>query len=158
MKQRRRMLAVVAIVAFLASCAGPKKSRGTLGARGYTERGEASWYGKKFHGRTTANGERYDMYALTAAHKTLPFDVIVEVTNLSNGRSVEVRINDRGPFKKGRIIDLSYAAASELKMIGPGVVPVRVVVIGSAGPRGALSGVEHGRAVSRHDRHRRARR
>lgn len=134
MTQRSRLLAVLTIVAFLASCGGPKKSRGVLGARGYTERGEASWYGRKFHGRTTANGERYDMHSLTAAHKTLPFGVVVEVTNLHNGRSVEVRINDRGPFKKGRIIDLSYAAARELEMIGPGVVPVRVVVIGGRGP------------------------
>ncbi|MDQ6973582.1 MAG: septal ring lytic transglycosylase RlpA family protein, partial [Mariprofundaceae bacterium] len=80
----------------------------------YDRTGMASWYGKKFHGKKTANGERYDMYAMTAAHTTLPMPSRVRVTNLSNGRSVVVRINDRGPFVKDRVIDLSYAAAKAL--------------------------------------------
>lgn len=90
--------------------------------------GNGSWYGEKYHGRTTANGERYDMYAMTAAHKTLPFGTIVKVTNLKNNRSVIVRINDRGPFIKGRIIDLSYMAAKKLGYINDGVVKLKLQV------------------------------
>ena len=85
-------------------------------AEGYEERGIASWYGYKFHGRHTSSRERYDMCAFTAAHKTLPLPTYVRVTNLDNGRSVVVRVNDRGPFHAGRIIDLSYAAATRLDM------------------------------------------
>lgn len=93
--------------------------------------GYASWYGGKFHGRRTANGEKYDMFALTAAHRTLPFDTMVRVTNLENGRSVIVRINDRGPFKdkRKRIIDLSLAAAKKLDMLESGVVEVRLEIL-----------------------------
>ncbi|MFO7980492.1 MAG: septal ring lytic transglycosylase RlpA family protein [Candidatus Aminicenantes bacterium] len=91
--------------------------------------GKASWYGPKFHGRTTSSKEVFDMYDMTAAHKTIPFGTYVMVTNLNNGKSVKVRINDRGPFKRGRIIDLSYAAARVLDMVGPGVVPVRIEVL-----------------------------
>ena len=91
--------------------------------------GKASWYGPGFHGRFTANGERYNQYALTAAHRSLPFGTRVRVTNMNNGRSVVVRINDRGPFIRGRVIDLSTAAASNIGMIHHGVVPVRVQVI-----------------------------
>ena len=111
----------VLLVLLLAGCAG----RNAV-PRGYTETGMASWYGKKFHGRLTANGERYNMDALTAAHPKLPFGTVVRVTSLDNGRSVVVRINDRGPFKKGRIIDLSRAAARKLHMIKRGVVKVRL--------------------------------
>jgi rare lipoprotein A len=93
---------------------------------GYKERGVASWYGKKFHGRDTSSGERYDMYAMTAAHKTLPLPTIARVTNLNNGKSVIVRINDRGPFVKNRIIDMSYAAAIELDMTSAGTAMVEV--------------------------------
>jgi rare lipoprotein A len=93
------------------------------------EVGWASWYGKDFHGRKTASGEVYDMYQLTAAHKTLPLGTRVMVTHLGNGRSVMVTVNDRGPFVKGRIIDLSYAAAQALEMAGEGVAKVRVEVI-----------------------------
>jgi len=93
--------------------------------------GVASWYGPGFHGRRTANGEIYDQYELTAAHQTLPLGTRVMVTNLSNGRAVEVRINDRGPFVDGRVIDLSYAAARTVGMIGPGTAPVRVEVLES---------------------------
>jgi len=91
--------------------------------------GRASWYGPNFHGKTTSSQEVFDMYDMTAAHKTLPFGTYVMVTNLNNGRSVKVRINDRGPFISGRVIDLSYAAAKVLGMVGPGVVPVRIEIL-----------------------------
>jgi len=95
-------------------------------AAGYNETGTASWYGTKFHGKKTANGERYDMHAMSAAHKTLPMPTMVRVTNLNNGRSIVVRVNDRGPFAKSRIIDLSYAAARALGYDNEGTAPVRV--------------------------------
>jgi rare lipoprotein A len=95
-------------------------------AEGYVERGVASWYGPGFHASSTSNGEKYDMYAMTAAHKTLPLPAYVQVTNLRNGRSVVVRVNDRGPFKDGRIIDLSYTAASRLGMLKDGTTFVEV--------------------------------
>jgi rare lipoprotein A len=98
----------------------------------YTEQGNASWYGIPFDGRRASNGEIYDMHKLTAAHRTLPFDTVVRVTNLSNGKSTVVRITDRGPFVDNRIIDLSMAAAREIDSIGPGVVPVRLEIL-SAG-------------------------
>ncbi len=93
------------------------------------EEGIASWYGYPYHGRRAANGEVYDMEKLTAAHRTLPFGTWVDVENLANGRKVQVRITDRGPFVEGRIIDLSRAAARQIEMIGPGIVRVRLVVI-----------------------------
>ena len=96
---------------------------------GYTEEGNASWYGVPFNGRRASNGEIYDMYKLTAAHRTLPFQTMVRVTNLQNGKSTTVRITDRGPFVENRIIDLSLAAAREIESVGPGVVPVRVEVL-----------------------------
>jgi rare lipoprotein A len=96
---------------------------------GYTEEGEASWYGAPFHGRQASNGEIYDMNKLTAAHRTLPFETVVRVTNERNGKSTVVRITDRGPFVNNRVIDLSYAAAREIESIGPGVVPVRLEVL-----------------------------
>ncbi len=99
-------------------------------AIGYSETGIASWYGPKFHGRKTANGERYDMYAMTAAHKTLPMDTLVKVENLENGKWIVVRINDRGPFVKNRIIDLSHAGASKLDMLKRGTARVRVTALG----------------------------
>ncbi|WP_027858874.1 septal ring lytic transglycosylase RlpA family protein [Marinobacterium jannaschii] len=98
-------------------------------ASGYQEQGHASWYGKKFHGHKTSNGEVYDMYKMTAAHKTLPLPTYVRVTNQGNGRQVVVRVNDRGPFHPGRIIDLSYAAASKLGMLGAGTARVKVEAI-----------------------------
>ena len=94
--------------------------------RPYQRRGMASWYGRKFHGNPTSKGERYDMYAMTAAHTTLPIPSYVRVTRVSNGRSVIVRVNDRGPFLHNRVIDLSYAAAHRLGMIGPGSAEVIV--------------------------------
>ena len=101
-------------------------------ANGYVQEGNASWYGNPFHGRRASNGEIYDMNKMTAAHRTLPFDTMVRVTNLNNGKSTTVRITDRGPFVENRIIDLSRAAAQEIESIGPGVVPVRIEVL-SAG-------------------------
>lgn len=103
-------------------------------ARGFTEKGKASWYGKDFHGKKTANGEIYDMYAMTAAHKTLPLGTWVRVKNLDNNREIEVRINDRGPFVKGRIIDLSYTAAKKLGVVGPGTAPVKITALGRPAP------------------------
>lgn len=98
---------------------------------GYDERGFASWYGEEFHGRTTSSGETFDMYALTGAHRTLPIPTYVRVTNLTNGRSVIVRVNDRGPFRDpdNRIIDVSYAAAVRLDMLRDGTVSVRVQAV-----------------------------
>jgi len=95
-------------------------------ADGFVEYGKASWYGEEFHGRPTASGRIYDMHGKSAAHKTLPLGTVVKVVNLANQKSIVVPVDDRGPFIKGRIIDLSYGAAKELDMIGPGVVPVKV--------------------------------
>lgn len=104
-------------------------------AKGFKQRGLASWYGKKFHGRKTSSGEIYNMYEMSAAHKTLPLGTFVRVTNLENGNTIDVRINDRGPFVRGRIIDLSYQAAKKMGIVGPGTAPVEVVALGMA-PRG----------------------
>ncbi len=126
-------------VVFLVGCATtttPTQStmhevspRETHVPQGRVEQGMASWYGKEQHGHLTANGERFDMNALTAAHKKLNMQTRVRVTNRSNGKSVVVRINDRGPYARGRIIDLSYAAAKVLDMLDRGVVPVLVEVL-----------------------------
>lgn len=108
-------------------------------AQGYVEQGIASWYGPKFHGRRTSSGEPYDMYAMTAAHKTLPLPTYARVTNLKNGRSIVVRVNDRGPFVSNRIIDLSYVAAHKLDMVGTGtgLVEVEALVPGQPALRKA---------------------
>ena len=103
---------------------------------GYRERGVASWYGKKFHGNLTSNREVYDMYAMTAAHKTLPLPTYVRVRNLSNNKSIVVRVNDRGPFVHNRIIDLSYSAAMKLDMIKDGTSLVEVTAINFDSPAG----------------------
>jgi len=100
----------------------------------FVQEGLASWYGPEFHGRLTSSREIFDMHDMTAAHPTLPFGTYVMVTNLNNGQSTIVRINDRGPFVPGRIIDLSYAAARVLGAIGPGVIPVRLEVIKELSP------------------------
>jgi rare lipoprotein A len=108
----------------------------------YRETGIASWYGEDFHGKKTANGETYDMYAMTAAHRTLPFNTRVRVTNLENGNKTEVRINDRGPFVPGRIIDLSRSGAKELGMLGAGTAKVAVEAVGFApGAAQSIAGV-----------------
>jgi rare lipoprotein A len=106
-------------------------------SRGYYEKGIASWYGKKFHGRKTANGETYNMYGLSAAHKTLPLGTWVRVKNLRNGATMDLRINDRGPFVRGRIIDLSYGAAKRLGVAGPGTAPVELFALGRPAPEAA---------------------
>jgi rare lipoprotein A len=140
-------LSLTLIFFFLVACSStppPGKQRGNsytvYGKRyyplsssaGFTQRGLASWYGRKFHGRLTSNGERYNMYARTAAHKTLPFNTYVQVKNLKNGKKTVVRINDRGPFVRGRVIDLTFTAASELGMAEDGVVPVQIEALGYA--------------------------
>lgn len=112
-------------------------------AEGYRERGLASWYGAKFHGRRTSSGEPFDMYKLTAAHRSLPLPTYVRVTHLGNGRSVIVRVNDRGPFNERRIIDLSYAAAVRLGMVDEGEAPVEVVALTSPDPNAARIAVAH---------------
>lgn len=103
-------------------------------AHGYVETGTASWYGRDFHGRPTACGERYDMYGISAAHKLLPMHTRVRVTNLDNGRQMVVRINDRGPFVKSRIIDLSYGAARKIGMAEAGTARVRIEALGGSRP------------------------
>jgi rare lipoprotein A len=104
-------------------------------SKDFVERGIASWYGTKFHGRRTANGEIYDMYAMTAAHKHLPIPTYVRVSNLENGRAIVVRVNDRGPFHANRVIDLSYAAAYKLGMLNRGTAKVQVQAIDPSTPR-----------------------
>lgn len=111
-------------------------------AKGFTQTGIASWYGRPFHGRKTANGERYDMYKVSAAHKTLPMDTWVRVHNLDNGKKLDLRINDRGPFVRGRIIDLSYKAAQMLGVDKRGTARVRIKALGR--PSGTSgSGTSH---------------
>ncbi len=133
----RRVRLTGVILLLVAACATPQpRPRPWEDLTG--EVGLASWYGVPYHGRRTSSGEVYDMYQLTAAHREIPLGSWVEVTNLTNGRSLTVRINDRGPFVEGRIIDLSYASASLLGVTGPGLAQVRVRVSqppsGSAGP------------------------
>jgi rare lipoprotein A len=128
--RRCRALLLLAIVALTASCARRKQVRAPLPpVPGSAELGIASWYGYPYHGRRAANGEVYDMEKLTAAHRTLPFSSWVEVENLTNGKKVQVRVTDRGPFVEGRIIDLSRAAARQIDMLGAGIAQVRLVVI-----------------------------
>ena len=125
----------------------PRSARGRTeepAPLGYSEEGNASWYGVPFHGRRASNGEIYDMNKLTAAHRTMAFNTMVRVTNLSNGKTVVVRITDRGPFVENRIIDLSRAAAQAIESIGPGVVPVRLEVISGGDPTGGFFTVQVG--------------
>src|SRR5512139_2622827 len=121
MRGARRAALVCVLCALWAGCAGTPRGGG---APNWREEGLASWYGADFHGRRTANGERYNMYAMTAAHKTLPLGSRVTVTNRGTGRRIRVRVNDRGPFVAGRVIDLSLAAARALGSAKDGVVPV----------------------------------
>ncbi len=113
---------------------------------GFVQTGTASWYGRDFHGKKTSNGEIYDMHDLTAAHKTLPLGVFVKVKNRDNGREAVVRVNDRGPFVKGRIIDLSYAAAKQLGVDVVGTAPVRIEALGYRG-----AGADQYKAVDSYD-------
>lgn len=112
----------------VAGCSSTPKV-GAAVPSGHSESGQASYYGNEFHGRKTANGERFDQAKLTAAHRTLPFGTRVKVTNTQSGKSVTVRVNDRGPFVKGRIIDLSSSAFKNIASLNAGVVPVRIQVI-----------------------------
>lgn len=129
-----QLAAVIATVLAIALAGCAKKSRVNVPATspakiGGTETGIASWYGIPYHGRRAADGEIYDMEQFTAAHRTLPFNTWVEVTDLDNGKRIEVRITDRGPFVDGRIIDLSLAAARAIDMVGPGTARVRLKII-----------------------------
>ena len=117
-----RFVLIVLTSLLLSACA----SQGQIDPHGYRAEGQASYYGARHHGNKTASGERFDQNALTAAHRTLPFGSRVQVTNLRNDKTVVVRINDRGPYAKKRIIDLSQKAAEQLDMLRDGVVPVRV--------------------------------
>ncbi len=117
-------------------------------AKGYVAEGRASWYGSKFHGQRTSSGERYDMYAMTAAHRTLPLPTFVRVTNLKNGKSVVVKVNDRGPFHDNRLIDLSYAAALRLGIAESGTARVRVRALTSPGESVAPSSAKTGDGAS----------
>jgi len=121
------LLAAAACLALLLFQCSDKKKTGSDSA--YAEEGMASYYGAKFHGKKTASGEKFNMYAMTAAHRSLPFGAKVKVTNLDNGKQVVVRINDRGPWKEGRVIDLSRAAAAKLDMIDSGLARVRIEVV-----------------------------
>ncbi len=120
-------LCALALLA-LAACSSPPRSGGAA-ASGHSESGQASYYGNEFQGRRTANGERFDQAGLTAAHRTLPFGTRVRVTNTQTGKSVTVRVNDRGPFVKGRVIDLSSSAFKAIANLNAGVVPVRIQVV-----------------------------
>jgi len=115
----------------------------------YVEEGVASWYGIPFNGHRTSSGEIYDMHQFTAAHRTLPFNAVVRVTNLLNGRQTEVRINDRGPFVANRIIDLSLAAAQAIAIVGPGTAPVRLEVVSGPDPQVGFFGVQVGAFLAR---------
>ncbi len=144
MRWRSTMLFCASLLALCSGpgCARKKAPQGVAMARvklGYEEQGIASWYGRPYHGRATASGEIYDMEQFTAAHPRLPFGVTTRVFNLSNGKSVEVKINDRGPFVRGRIVDLSRAAAREIDLLTPGITRVRLRVI--AAPARVRAGV-----------------
>jgi len=144
-------LCLVAILYFFISCTSvaPRPRSGTKASQskpyqidgvwyypradadGFRQSGLASWYGDPFHGRKTANGETYNMHGISAAHKTLPFNTIVNVRNLDNGRDIRVRINDRGPFVRNRVIDLSYGAARQIGLVGPGTARVELIALGT---------------------------
>jgi len=127
MKVFSKLLLIISVL-FLISCSVAKEKKGNTSFV-YYQKGDASWYGPGFNGKKTASGEKFDMNKLTAAHKTLDFGTLVRVTNLNNNKRVIVRINDRGPFKKGRVIDLSKKAALEIDMINDGVVPVKLELV-----------------------------
>ena len=143
---KHKIFIYILVAAFISSCSAkktyvtPREKDGSYvingeryypisSSSGFVEYGKASWYGGKFHGRKTSNGEVYDMHKKSAAHKTLPFNTYVKVQNLSNNKYTIVRVNDRGPFVKGRIIDLSYAAAKEIDLVGPGTASVKLTAL-----------------------------
>lgn len=127
------ILLLAVLAAFFAGCASERYARPS---EGMVQRGIASWYGPNFHGKKTANGEIYDMDGITAAHRELPLGTILDVKNLENGREVRVRVNDRGPYIRGRILDLSRGAARELDMLNQGLakIELRVVKVGEGRP------------------------
>jgi len=132
MKTVFTVLSGILTLYILISCAAKVKPvKPVVGAQ---QTGVASWYGEDFHGKPTASGEIYNMYDMTAAHKTLPLGTHVMVTNLDTGKSVQVKINDRGPFVKNRIIDLSYSAAKAIDMVGPGTAHVTIEILDTPGP------------------------
>lgn len=134
MRARSRRFGLLVVVAASAACAGRQPEPVTAPVRaGWTQTGVASWYGEPHDGRPTASGEIFDMRAMTAAHRTLPFGTELKVENLDNGRWARVRVNDRGPFVKGRILDVSRAAARALGMLGTGTAHVRLVALGNVG-------------------------
>lgn len=153
-----RALALILCIILLSGCGATQRKGGSGSTRPYTIRGKtyyplksahgfveegiASWYGPGFHGKTTANGETYNQYAMTAAHKILPLGTQVRVTHLGNGRSIVVRVNDRGPFVDDRIIDLSRAAATRLEMMGTGTAKVRVQSLGSLPQTSSSEGIK----------------
>ena len=140
-------MVAVALCFLLGACSWIPKGETVLDV-GIKERGVASWYGAQFHGRLAATGEIFDMQALTAAHRTLPLGSMVRVVNLLNGKHVRVRINDRGPYVNGRILDLSYAAAAQLGMVGKGISPIQLEVIGDHRPDFVVAAEENTVAVS----------
>jgi len=126
-----RAVAAMLLLAGVVGCGGrpaPSTIPRYVPDKKYEEVGVASWYGKQYHGRKTASGETFKMNGLTAAHRTLPLGITAKVTNLDNGRSVKVRINDRGPFVEGRILDVSYGAAKKLDMVRAGLARVRIEI------------------------------
>ena len=145
----RKLLLLASLLAALSACGRVRTVPPAPGPDG-VQTGIASWYGPDFHGRSTSNKEIYNMYDMTAAHNTLPFGTYVMVTNLDNGRSATVRVNDRGPFVGNRIIDLSYAAASVLGIVGPGTARVRLEVLKDVSPaRGGSWFVQVGSFISK---------
>lgn len=147
-RSRRLYQAIAAICClFLGACSWVPKGESQLDV-GIKERGIASWYGEQFHGKQAANGEIFDMGALTAAHRTLPLGSMIRVTNLTNGKHVRVRINDRGPYVNGRILDLSLAAADRLGMVHGGVSVIQLEVIGDRRPDFMLAAEESAPSTS----------
>ncbi|MBI1858150.1 MAG: septal ring lytic transglycosylase RlpA family protein [Candidatus Melainabacteria bacterium] len=132
MTRKKYIVILPCFLYLMAILLGPEKAICSTGLRGEVYYGKASWYGWKFHGRKTSNGERFNKNKLTAAHNFLPFNTIVKVTNLTNDRSVKVRINDRGPFKAGRIIDLSEKAAEVIDAKQIGIIDVKIQVLSKA--------------------------
>ena len=133
----RAAVALTVFCALLTGCSANRRPETRPSGVRPLEKGTASWYGTKFHGRRTASGERFDMNELTAAHPSLPFGTLLEVRNLRNGKTVVVRVNDRGPFSKSRILDLSYGAAREIGLVLAGTAPVALYRVdkGGAPPR-----------------------
>lgn len=130
----RRFAVLLFCLLLTGACATNRFDKPRVGS---VQRGVASWYGEPFHGRATASGEIYDMHLLTAAHRDLPLGTVVNVTNLDNGLKVQVRVNDRGPFIRGRVLDLSYGAARKVEMVGPGTAKVAIEIVSlGGGPSG----------------------